>query len=310
MIDAACSCGAANVTVGDVVRRAGVSRRTFYELFAGVEDCLLASLEKALHCASSYLREAYDPQAPWPTRVRSALVALLSFLDDEPAMGRLLVVESLYSGPRALSRRAAVLAELASEIDSGRSERSDGFLSPLAAEGTVGSIVSLVHTRIIAEHQPMLDLASPLMAMIALPYLGPAAARRELARPAPKQAPASRPTPTGHERLNGLPMRITYRTMAVLGAIASRPGASNRQIGVLAGISDQGQISKLLRRLARLGLVEKTDRTMPGTLNAWVLTPRGAEVHRAVNPLSDGTSALGGVATGVDLAPIRSPGRD
>lgn len=53
-------------------------------------------------------------------------------------------------------------------------------------------------------------------------------------------------------------MRLTHRTVRVLMVIAERPGASNREVAERSGISDQGQISKLLTRLARLKLVENT----------------------------------------------------
>ncbi len=53
-------------------------------------------------------------------------------------------------------------------------------------------------------------------------------------------------------------MRLTDRTVRVLAAIAARPGLSNSQIGQRAGITDQGQISRLLSRLARVQLIENT----------------------------------------------------
>lgn len=69
---------------------------------------------------------------------------------------------------------------------------------------------------------------------------------------------------------------MTYRTMRVLSAIASQPGLSNIEAARQAGVSDQGQISKLLNRLARLGLVENTGEGQPfGAPNAWHLTPEG-----------------------------------
>ena len=56
--------------------------------------------------------------------------------------------------------------------------------------------------------------------------------------------------------------------------IASSPGASNREIAEHSGIADQGQISKLLNRLARLELVVNTgDGQEKGAANAWHLTP-------------------------------------
>ena len=73
----------------------------------------------------------------------------------------------------------------------------------------------------------------------------------------------------------------------VLRAVGQQPGASNRQVGIAAGISDQGQISKLLRRLERLRLVRNDGvgqaRGMP---NAWTLTSRGEEIVRAAGELA------------------------
>lgn len=78
-------------------------------------------------------------------------------------------------------------------------------------------------------------------------------------------------------------MRITYRTLQVLATIAATPGASNRQIADGAGVHDQGQISKLLTRLERLGLVHNTGAGQPqGAPNAWTLTPQGQQVEQAL----------------------------
>jgi hypothetical protein len=146
-----------------------------------------------------------------------------------------------------------------------------------------------------AREQPLLDLCGPLMATIVLPYLGPAAARQELDRPAPKRTEPSserRAAAPGANPLDGLPMRLTYRTVRVLRAIADSPGASNRRVGEAAGIIDQGQISKLLARLARLGLIENgvAPDSERGSPNKWTLTARGAAVESA----SRGTDATEG----------------
>ncbi len=121
--------------------------------------------------------------------------------------------------------------------------------------------------------KPLLGLSSRLMAMIVLPYLGPAAAERELKRPAPK---ARRAAPARADPLRKLDMRLTYRTVRVLLAIESQAGASNRQVGSAAGVSDPGQISKLLARLQALRLIANTggDHTK-GEPNAWSLDIAG-----------------------------------
>jgi hypothetical protein len=66
-------------------------------------------------------------------------------------------------------------------------------------------------------------------------------------------------------------------------AIAAESGASNRRVGEAAGIHDQGQISKLLGRLGKLGLIHNTGAGQPkGESNAWALTDRGREVQHAL----------------------------
>ncbi len=56
--------------------------------------------------------------------------------------------------------------------------------APGTAENLVGACVSLVHTRLLkAEGRSLLELAPSLMSMIAHPYLGVEAGRRELERP-------------------------------------------------------------------------------------------------------------------------------
>jgi DNA-binding IclR family transcriptional regulator len=75
--------------------------------------------------------------------------------------------------------------------------------------------------------------------------------------------------------------------MRVLSAIAARPGLSNIQVGKRAGIGDQGQTSRLLNRLAGLGLVENTgEGQLLGGANAWHLTREGQRLTQNVARVS------------------------
>jgi DNA-binding PadR family transcriptional regulator len=68
----------------------------------------------------------------------------------------------------------------------------------------------------------------------------------------------------------------------VLSALATLPGGSNRDVADRAGISDAGQISKLLTRLEKIGLIHNSGRgRVRGERNVWRLTARGAEVEEA-----------------------------
>jgi DNA-binding MarR family transcriptional regulator len=123
------------------------------------------------------------------------------------------------------------------------------------------------------------ELVNQLMWTIVLPYLGPAAAARELRRG--PLAPAARPLAPARGLADGLELRMTYRTARVLAAIAEEPGASNIEIAARVDVTDQGQISRLLARLAHLGLIENSGSRSRGAANAWHLTPRGSDLDAA-----------------------------
>jgi AcrR family transcriptional regulator len=275
--------GVGNVTVAHVVARAGVSRRTFYELYPDREACFLGAFDEGVARASRYVLDAYDPKGKWVGRLRVALTRLLTFLDFERGIGQLLIVGSLGAGATALERRKQILAEMIALVDEGRNDLKSGKELPLLTpEGIVGGVMSVLHSRLLDEdEESLLQLAGPLMSMIVLPYLGPTAARRELARPAPKPADKRPSIPT--DPLRDIGVRLTYRTVRVLMSVAAQPGSSNREIGFAADMQDQGQISKLLTRLNRAGLIENSRAGHArGAPNAWILTGRGAEVERAV----------------------------
>jgi AcrR family transcriptional regulator len=284
MVEISVECGAGNVTVAHVVERAGVSRRTFYEIFEDREDCFLAALDEAIAHATRRALDAYDPQARWVERIRSALTALLELLDSERGMAWLLIVGSLGAGDDAIDRRRRALTQIIAIVDEGRTQAKNGNeLPPLTAEGVVGGVMSVLHSRIL-ENEPgrLVELAGPLMSMIVLPYLGAPGARKELARPGPRRAPRAHPRGSANPLMR-LEMRLTYRTVRVLMAIAASPGSSNRVVAEASGVMDQGQMSKLLARLAQLELIANTGVSQArGEPNAWILTERGWQVQGAI----------------------------
>jgi AcrR family transcriptional regulator/DNA-binding MarR family transcriptional regulator len=284
--------GVAAATVAHVVARAGVSRRTFYELFADREDCFLAAFEQSVEMAAQRVVPAFRAPGRWHGRVRAALLALLALFEEEPELGALCVVHVLGAGPDALEHRARIVRALVGAVDEGREEARRGHTpAPLTAEGVVGAVLAVLHGRLsagtgarrLAQVEPLTGLAGPLMNMIVLPYHGPAAAARELARPAPERRAAKRSL-AREDPLKELDMRLTYRTVRVLQAIAGQPGASNRFVGDIAEILDQGQTSKLLRRLEHLGLIENTTHGggARGEPNAWRLTGRGERLRDTI----------------------------
>ncbi len=280
--------GYADTTVSDVTSRARVSRRTFYELFANCEECLIAVLEDVVALIAQDVARVDVGGLPWCERVRTGLGAILAFLDREPVLARVCVIEALRGGAEVLRRREEVLAGLARVVDGGRVEGARGEqCTPLTAEGVVGAAFAIVYARLLrGEREPLTGLLGELMGIVVLPYRGPAAARREVARSAGCPGVSPAPAVVGEavrDPLEGVSMRLTYRTARVLGGVAELPGGSNRMVAERAGIQDPGQVSKLLARLERLGLlVNMGEGHTRGEPNAWSLTAKGERVARSI----------------------------
>ncbi|MGA9877057.1 MAG: TetR/AcrR family transcriptional regulator [Solirubrobacteraceae bacterium] len=292
--------GLEDASVGRVCKRAGVSRRTFYDLFRDREACFAATVDNAVERLSRSVLPAHEHDGPWRERVRAGLTVLLDLFDEQPELARVLFVETLKAGPVVSERRRRVLEALVRAVDEGRSESKKATEPPpLTAQSTVGGAVSVIHARVLVRPFPTVEdpgtgvderhslgeLVNPLMSMIVHPYLGPAAARRELERPvpSPKQAHNGHAPARASDPFKDLPMRVTFRTARVLAAIGARSGASNRQIAEVAGVADQGQMSKLLSRLEGFGLVKNYGPGQAkGEPNAWRLTDRGHDILQAV----------------------------
>ena len=157
-----------------------------------------------------------------------------------------------------------------------RSARSS-WEPELTGEFVVGGVFSVIRSRVSeSDGESLVELAPSLMSFIATPYLGQAAASAELAG---SSAAGAQALSRGAEFPVASPIRVSRRTTLVLIAIASAPRSSNREIASAAGLSDEGQTSHLLRRLAQRGLIEKVaPRSGSRRENAWLLTSCGRRV--------------------------------
>lgn len=105
--------GYADTTVADIVREAGVSKRTFYECFASKKDCLIALYAAASHGGLKVLKGAIDPGRDWKTQVEHAMGAYLGCLASNPALLRTLFIDILSLGPEGLQVRRQMNQEMA-----------------------------------------------------------------------------------------------------------------------------------------------------------------------------------------------------
>jgi DNA-binding MarR family transcriptional regulator/AcrR family transcriptional regulator len=263
-------------------------------MFDGREECFLAAFEWGVGQARQVVIDSCASQRTWREKVRHGLAALLTLFDAEPELARVCVVEALGGGKLVLARRLEIVDEMAVALDrDAPTGRGAGPAPVLTAEGVVGGVLSVVHARLLAQAEAsdsgvgagtLTQLHGQLMGMIALPYLGARAAGEELTRGAPEvdlhRAPRSGGEPG--RLLERLDMRLTYRTVRCLLFIGEHPCSSNREIADGAEVADEGQTSKLLSRLSRLGLVANTRPHGPGYPNCWTLTPHGEQVLSAV----------------------------
>jgi AcrR family transcriptional regulator len=82
-------------TVADIVRHARTSKRTFYELFASKEECLVELLRRNNENLIANIVAAVDPEADWQDQIRQASEAhiasrpaiTLSWIRELPALG-------------------------------------------------------------------------------------------------------------------------------------------------------------------------------------------------------------------------------
>jgi AcrR family transcriptional regulator/DNA-binding MarR family transcriptional regulator len=301
--------GYEGVSARSVSERAEVSNRAFYESFSDREDCFLAAFNHAIDGLELELHAGWESELGWTARVRAGLAALLRTLDREPAVRRLVFVEALGAGPRVLARRARVLESLAAVVDEGRvNAKARSRLPELVAEGVVGATFGVIHARLLElRPEPLVELLGSLMATIVLPYRGSAAAARELERAVPRihgkrrdgdglsRRPVGAPSPVDY--------RLTVRTQMALAAVAGRPGLNNREVSEIVGLSDQGQISRMMKRLQEQGLVENTQAHTKRLARAWRLTADGEAVIDAHRPLKQAQRRAG---KGGKLVPAKS----
>ena len=159
----------ADVTVAHIIERAGVSRRTFYESFEDREGCLVAAFEHAVNRAAAVVLPAYEGAgAAWEDQIRAGLSALLDFLDEQPALGGLCVVEALAAKAPVLDRRARIVERLVDAVhrgSAGPGRSASRRPGRIIAEGAVGAVLGIVHARLSEpESKSLAGMLNQLMA--------------------------------------------------------------------------------------------------------------------------------------------------
>ena len=156
MAESCAAKGYANVAVADVIERAHVSRRSFYEHFSNKEDCFLAAYDagvEGLLDEIGHAEEAARPRGGLLASARAGTETYLQLLADNPAFARTFLIEVLGAGPDALTRRDAVHQRFADRLAEGfEAVRGDAPApAPFVFRAAVGAIHELVTQKLISD---------------------------------------------------------------------------------------------------------------------------------------------------------------
>jgi AcrR family transcriptional regulator len=180
--------GYQDASVADVIKRAGVSRKTFYAQFADKEDCFLAIYDDCLGQLQNVTRAAFDAQDEWVPALRAGLTALLNALAYDPAIARLCLVDVLAAGPRAAQARNEAMRGLEEILElarrsAGDSGDADEPIPRTLGMSMIGGLGEVLYQEIVADRTAKLpEMLPELMYALVLPLEGQAVAERELRR--------------------------------------------------------------------------------------------------------------------------------
>ena len=165
--------GYRETTVADIVRHARTSKRTFYDHFAGKEECFVELLSANNEDLVAALADAVDPDAPWQQQVRQAVTAYVHHIESTPAVTLSWIRELPALGEAArptlrrdFTRLAAMITQLSA--GAGFARAGVGPLSPTAAVILVGGLRELT-AQTVEDGAPLAGMIEPAVsASIAL----------------------------------------------------------------------------------------------------------------------------------------------
>jgi AcrR family transcriptional regulator len=171
MIECVAEDGYRSTRVADVIARAGVSRKTFYEHFGNKQDCLLATFDLIADEAMRRVEVAYREADGWPDRVESAIGALFEAAIDNPGALRLSLVEITAVGPAGIERRERSSDRFESVIRDGLElAPGKGAVSDLTLKAVVGGLNRVLYGRVARADDEELRALVPDLAEWATAY--------------------------------------------------------------------------------------------------------------------------------------------
>jgi AcrR family transcriptional regulator len=164
--------------IADVVKRAGVARKTLYDNFDGKEDLFLSAFELYVREAREAVEAACEAGGSgWQSRIEAGLEGLMKFVADQHAAARMCLVEALSATSRSSQAYDEAVRGFVELLKANRPKAA--ALPETTEESLVGGVAWILHQRVrTGETQPIAGLASELTGFVLSPYLGVANSAR------------------------------------------------------------------------------------------------------------------------------------
>jgi AcrR family transcriptional regulator len=158
--------------IADIVRRAGVARKTLYDNFDGKEEVFLATFDSALNEAFERVEGAcMAAEDEWAARVAAGLRAFLGFVAENPAAARTCLIEATSATPAASARYDEALQRFVALLR--RHAPTEMGLPDTIEETLVGGVAWILHQQIRrGGAEQALDLTPELLDFLLSPYHG------------------------------------------------------------------------------------------------------------------------------------------
>jgi AcrR family transcriptional regulator len=170
--------------VGDLLAISGVSRKAFYELFEGKQDCFLAAVEALVEAGTAIMLHGYNAPGSWEERVLRGLEAFTRLLAAQPAAARMCFVEIYGAGDPAIRLVDRTFGEFEDVLHAALAEEPDrAGMPPEIVRGLIGGLRKVIHTRLHRGREADLVGLAPALTSWAMTYYPPPEPLRRGRRP-------------------------------------------------------------------------------------------------------------------------------
>lgn len=100
--------GYVGTPVAEIIKRAGVSRETFYQQFTSKQDCFIAALNEAIANLADAMAPGLEAPGTVVEKIHDLIGRYLNSVASDPVIARMFLVESFAAGPEVSARRAVL----------------------------------------------------------------------------------------------------------------------------------------------------------------------------------------------------------